>query len=56
MFISFISSAIKYTNIENWPDQNTTTRQLGHVGGIALNNAGKELVVFHRATRKWESQ
>ncbi|CAF1125696.1 unnamed protein product [Adineta ricciae] len=51
-----LRNSIKYTNIETWPEQKTTTSQLGHVGGIALNNVDKELVVFHRGTRRWESQ
>ena len=50
------ASAMKYKNIETWPDHKTTTSQLGHVGGIALNSGDKELVVFHRGTRRWESQ
>lgn len=45
----------QYTNIETWPDQKTT-KEIGQIGGIALNNANSELVVFHRASRKWESQ
>ncbi|UJR10829.1 hypothetical protein I4U23_015016 [Adineta vaga] len=46
----------QYVNIETWPDQKVTINQLGHIGGIALNNANNELVVFHRASRKWEFQ
>jgi hypothetical protein len=41
-------------NIETWPDVKALPPQLGEIGGIALNNANDELVVFYRGQRKWE--
>ncbi|CAF0866492.1 unnamed protein product [Rotaria sp. Silwood1] len=43
-----------YKNVENWPDVKSLPAQLGQIGGIALNNANNELIVFHRGSRKWE--
>ncbi|CAF3800134.1 unnamed protein product [Rotaria sordida] len=43
-----------YKSVENWPDIKSLPAQLGQVGGIALNNANDELIVFHRGSRKWE--
>ncbi|CAF2813402.1 unnamed protein product [Rotaria sp. Silwood2] len=43
-----------YKNVENWPDVKSLPAQLGEIGGIGLNNANNELIVFHRGSRKWE--
>ncbi|CAF4777868.1 unnamed protein product [Rotaria sp. Silwood1] len=43
-----------YENVENWTDVQSLSAQLGEIGGIALNNANNELIVFHRGSRKWE--
>ena len=40
--------------MENWPDVKTLPTELGEIGGIALSNGNKELIVFHRGSRKWE--
>jgi hypothetical protein len=45
-----------YTNVEAWPDVKSLPTQLGQIGGIALNNANDELIVFSRGSRKWESR
>jgi hypothetical protein len=50
----FLFLATLYTNIETWPDIKSIPAQLGEIGGIALNNANDELVVFYRGIRKWE--
>jgi hypothetical protein len=42
--------------VDSWPDAKTLPPQLGEVGGIALNKANDELVVFHRGSRKWENK
>ncbi|CAF1192501.1 unnamed protein product [Adineta steineri] len=49
-----LMSSNLYTNTENWPDVKTLPVELGEIGGIALNNANNELIVFHRGSRKWE--
>ncbi|CAF4387663.1 unnamed protein product [Rotaria socialis] len=49
-----LMSSDLYTNVETWPDVKSLPAQLGEVGGIALNNANNELVVFHRGSRNWE--
>ena len=55
--LSFVFSlANLYTCIDSWPDVHSLPRQLGEIGGLALNNANDELVVFHRGTRKWENK
>ncbi|CAF4235914.1 unnamed protein product, partial [Rotaria magnacalcarata] len=51
-----LMSSDLYTNVEIWPDVKSLPAQLGEVGGIALNNANNELVVFHRGSRNWESK
>jgi len=50
------SVANLYTCVDSWPDAKTLPPQLGEVGGIALNKANDELVVFHRGSRKWENK
>ncbi|UJR29117.1 hypothetical protein I4U23_010331 [Adineta vaga] len=49
-----LMSSNLYINVENWPDMKSLPTQLGEIGGIALNNANNELIVFHRGSRKWE--
>ncbi|CAF4166353.1 unnamed protein product, partial [Adineta steineri] len=44
-----------YKSVHHWPNVQSLPKELGQVGGIALNNANDELVVFHRGSRKWES-
>ncbi|CAF4056558.1 unnamed protein product [Adineta steineri] len=43
-----------YKSVHHWPNVQSLPKELGQVGGIALNNANDELVVFHRGSRKWE--
>ncbi|CAF3020503.1 unnamed protein product [Rotaria sp. Silwood2] len=45
-----------YKNVQDWPDIKSLPIQFGEIGGIALNNANNELIVFHRGSRKWESE
>jgi hypothetical protein len=53
---SFYFLGVLYRNVENWPDVKSLPSQLGQIGGIALSNGNDQLVVFHRGSRKWESQ
>jgi hypothetical protein len=39
--------------VPSWPSHKTTA-VIGQVGGIALDSKG-DIVVFHRADRRWES-
>jgi hypothetical protein len=45
-----------YTCVDSWPDTKSLPSQLGEIGGLALNKANDELVVFHRGSRKWENK
>lgn len=56
LIISFDILANLYTCIESWPDTKSLPGQLGEIGGLALNKANDELVVFHRGSRKWENK
>ncbi|CAF1639099.1 unnamed protein product, partial [Adineta ricciae] len=51
-----ITSPNLYTCVETWPDVKSLPGQLGEIGGITLNKANDELIVFHRGTRKWETK
>ena len=45
-----------YTCTDSWPDIKSLPDRLGEIGGLALNKANDELVVFHRGPRKWETK
>ncbi|CAF1152901.1 unnamed protein product [Rotaria sordida] len=51
-----IMSSNLYTCVDSWPDVKSLPGQLGEIGGLALNKANDELVVFHRGSRKWENK
>ncbi len=57
--INLINSIIlilvtKYTNIENWYDQNSAN--YGQIGGIAINKKSDNIYVFHRGSQIWQQE
>ncbi len=55
IFLHFFLANL-YTCVDSWPGTKFLPSQLGEIGGLALNNANDELVLFHRDGRKWEKK
>lgn len=54
--VFFLIVANLYACVDSWPEIKSLPGQLGEIGGLALNKANDELIVFHRGSRKWENK